>query len=405
MNVNRVERHIINKNHKMYSVVNEYCFKSKNLYNFANYTIRQLFIKEQTYIDDRKLSKVIKHEDCFKDIGSNSGQQTLKLLHQNWKSFFAALKAYQKNPSSFLGRPQIPKYLKKDGRYVWVLTNVQSKIINGYLNFSFKPLHPFNGLVKTRIKEKHMQTRFIPKEDHYILEIVYQKEILLQIETESKRMIGIDLGISRFATVQNNIGLKPFAINGGHIKSYNSFYNKLASKYRQKAKKINKLDWTNTLQRLTTKRNNKMDYYMHCASKHIVDYCINNQIDTVVIGYNEKWKQNSKMSKINNQNFTGVPFSSFVSKLEYKLNDIGIKVIKTEESYTSKASFLDNDLMIKDNKFSGKRIKRGLYRSKNNTIINADVNGASNIIKKVFPNAFANGIEGLDLHPSIVNIF
>lgn len=403
MIVDRVERHVINKNHKMFKIVDEYCFKSKNLYNYANYYIRQLFIKESDYIDDMKLSKIIKHDEPFKDIGSNSGQQTLSLLNQNWKSFFKALEDYNKSPQKYFARPRIPKYLKKEGRYVWVLTNVQSKIINGYLQFSFKPLKPYNNMIRTNVKEKHVQTRIIPKGDHYILEIVYKKKLTQSAEKESEKIIGIDLGISRFATVQNNIGLKSFAINGGKIKSINNYYNKQVAKYQSLSKKINKLDWTNRLQRLTNKRNNKIELLIHRASKYIVDYCVNHQIDTVVIGYNKKWKQNTKIGKAT-QMFTSIPFYNFVSKLEYKLQEKGIKFIKTEESYTSKASFIDNDKMIKGTDFSGKRVYRGLYRSANGNLINADINGASNIIKKVFPNAFGDGIKGVDFHPVIINL-
>jgi len=272
----------------------------------------------------------MKTEEPFKEIGSNSGQHTLKLLHQNWKSFFASLKSYQKNPNKFLGRPQLPKYLKKNGRYVWVVTNVQSKIIDGYLKFSFKPLHPFNGLIRTKVKGKHMQTRFIPKSDHYVMEIVYEKEIPYIVDIEDKRVVGIDLGVNRFATVQNNVGLKPFSINGGNVKASNNYYNKQIAKYQSKAKKLNKLDWTHRLQRITNKRNNKMDYLMHCYSKYIVNYCVDNQIDTVVVGYNDGWKQNSRIGSTTQQ-FVGIPFLNFVSKLEYKLQEIGVKLIKTKE--------------------------------------------------------------------------
>jgi len=402
MKVDRVERHVINKNHIMYEIVDEYCFKSKDLYNFANYAVRQEYIKNGKYTPYPDSSKLLKTSDPFKSIGSNSAQMTLRLLHQNWKSFFAAIEDWSKNPNKYLGKPRIPGYLDKKGRYEWVLTNVQSKIVNGYLKFSFTPLKPFNDLIRTKVQGKHLQTRFIPKGDHYVMEIVYEKEISLESQKESKRIIGIDLGVNRFATVQNNVGLKPFAINGGDAKAINNYYNKQIAKYKSKAKKINKLEWTKRLQKITTKRNSKIDYFIHCASRHIVNYCIRNNIDTVVIGYNEGWKQNLKIN--NNQQFVSLPFRNFVSRLEYKLKEIGVKVIKTEESYTSKASFPDGDEMIKGFKFSGKRIERGLYKTRSGKLINADVNGASNIIRKVFSNAFEDGIKGVHFHPVIINI-
>lgn len=401
MKVNRVERHMIKKSHPMYKAVDEYCFKSKNLYNYANYILRQDFIENGNYIQYNELTKTLKHHEPFKDIGSNSGQHTLKMLDKNWKSFLIAIKDWSKNKSKYLGKPNIPKYLKKNGRYNFVMTNMQTKLINGYLQFSFKPFKPFNGLIRTKVIDKHMQTRFIPKGDHYVMEIVYEKEVVECI-VESNRIIGIDLGVSRLATIQNNIGVEPIAINGGNIKATNNFYNKEIAKYQSISKKKNKLNWTNRLQRITNKRNNKIDYLLHCASKKIVDYCAYYNIDTVVVGYNSKWKQNATIGSTT-QKFVDIPFLNFVSKLEYKLEEIGIKLIKTEESYTSKASFIDAD-KLKKSKFSGKRIQRGLYKSANDTLINADLNGASNIIKKVFPNAFAEGIKGIGLHPKIINI-
>lgn len=395
----RVEKHRINKDHKMYSIIDDYCFKSKNLYNFSNYVIRQEFIKNNKYISYNEMAKTMKHEEPFKDIGSNSGQHTLKMLHLNWKSFFVAIKDWGKNKEKYLGRPKLPKYLDKNGRYVWVLTNMQSKVIDGYLAFSFKPLKKFNGLFKTKVEGKHMQTRFIPEGLSYTMEIVY--EISIPDNITSNRVVGIDLGVNRFATIQNNFGEKPIAINGGKIKSVNNYSNKLIAKYSSLAKKVNNLNWTLYLQKITDKRHNKIDYLIHNATKYIVSYCTAFNVGTVVIGYNEKWKQNINIGTTN-QIFTHIPFQSFVSKLEYKLENKGIKLIKTEESYTSKASFIDGDQLSKGN-FSGKRVCRGLYESKEGKLINADVNGASNIIRKVFPEAF-EGIKGVDLHPTIINI-
>ena len=400
--VNRVERHIILKSHPMYQIVDLYCYKSKNLYNYANYIVRQSFINENTYIPYNKLTYKIKHDEPFKDIGSNSGQHTLKILHQNWKSYFASIKDWSKNPAKYLGKPRLPNYLDKEsGRFIWVLTNMQSKIVNQKLVFSFKPLKKYNGLFNTKVTGKHMQTRFIPKSSYYIMEIVY--EIAVPIAKESsKRIIGIDLGINNFATIQNNFNEKPFVINGRKLKDINNFYNKELSRRKSVTMKTNKCHWSKKMQILTDKRTNKIDHYLHCCSKYIVDYCIAFKVDTVVIGYNKKWKQKSSLGATN-QSFVSIPYQSFVNKMEYKLQEAGIKLILTEESYTSKASFLNNDPLIKG-EYNGKRVKRGLYKTNEGTLINADVNAAGNIIKKVFPKAFVDGIEGVGLHPVIVNV-
>jgi len=395
----RIEKHQINKSHPMFKICKQYCRNSKNLYNQALYMIRQEYIKSNNYIGSYvDMGKLMKAEESFKTIGSNSGQQTLKVLDRTWKSFFAGLKEYNKNPSKFLGRPQLPKYLDKEGEFIWILTNVQSKIVDGYLKFSFKPLHPFNNLIKTNVTEKHSETRIVPKGGYYVLEIVYQKEVSA-IKEESKRVLSIDLGLNNLITVQNNLGIKPFVVNGKPLKSINNYYNMKKAMIQSELMKINKSSWSNKLSQLTMKRDNKINDYLHRASRFIVNCCIAYDIDTVVIGKNNEWKQEFK----NQRNFVQIPLEKLIYQLQYKLREIGIKVIMTEESYTSKASFIDNDEMKKDIKFSGKRVKRGLYQTNKGVLINADVNGASNIMRKVFPNIF-DGIKGVGLHPVIINM-
>jgi len=410
MKVSRVERHNINKNHPMYKIVDELSFKSKNVYNYANYIIRQEFVNNKKWIRYVDLSKQIKHTDCFMDLGSNSSQMTLRILDKNWKSFFVAIKDWTKNPSKYLGRPKLPKYKDKfHGRFTVVLTNMQTHIYDNYLYFAYKDLRPFNNMIRTNITGKLLQTRFIPKADSYILEMVYEKEVPDVNIAEPKNMIGIDLGLNNFVTMTNNIGGIPIVINGKGIKSINQYYNKQLAYYSSLAKTNNNLDWTKRLQQITTKRNNKIDYFLHNSSKTVIDYCLFNNIDTIIIGKNDGWKQKSKMGEKNNQNFIQIPHAEFINKLRYKCEDNGIKLIITEESYTSKASFLDMDIIPKyrekfDYKFSGKRIKRGLYKSGEGKLINADVNGAYNIIRKVFPNVFTNGIEDIHLYPIVINV-
>ena len=387
----------------MWKICDEYCFKSKNLYNYANYIIRQRFINNKgipTHID---LSKEIKHDQQFINLGSNSSQQIIKLLCKNWKSFISLVKKYDNNPLSLLGRPKMPKYKKKDGRYICIFTNMQTQIKDGYLFFAFKPFKPYNNLIKTNIKGKHMQTRIIPKGGCYTLEIVYEVEIQ-EYKDPNNRIVGIDLGADNLATCVNNVGSKSIIINGRPLKSINQFYNKEKAQMQSNLKKLHNKDWSNKLQKLQNKRDNKIDYYLHCASKSIVNYCEGLNIDTVIIGLNKTWKQKSGMTKIRNQNFISIPYYKFISQLEYKLQNKGIKLIVNEESYTSGCSFLDNEPINKTYYNKDRRITRGLFKSNNGTIINADSNGAYNIIKKVIPGAFVNGIEGVDLHPLRVSV-
>ena len=403
MRVVRTEKHIINKNNLMWNALDELCFKSKNLYNYANYIQRQKFINKEGVIKYNNLTKELKHSEPFKDLGSNSAQHTLKMLDKSWKSFFISLKDYSKNPSKYLGRPKPPKYKDKNGRHICVLTNMQSQIKDGYLYFAFKFLKPYNNVIKTKIQGKHLQTRIIPKGSCYVLEIVYEVEIQ-ELKPFNNRIIGIDLGVDNFATLTNNVGVQPIVINGKPIKSINQYYNKKRAKLQSDLMKRHNKHWSNRLDKLQLKRDNKIDYFIHCASKSVVNYCIGLDIDTVVIGLNKTWKQESKMIKSANQNFISIPYNNFIDKLRYKLEEVGISLITTEESYTSGCSFLDDESLTKDNYNKTRRIKRGLFKSNKGILINSDVNGGYNIIKKVFPDAFVDGIKGVGLHPIRVNV-
>lgn len=403
--MNRVEKHIIKSNNKYYKMLDEYCFKSKNLYNYANYIIRQEFINNGKWIRYNELDKMLKEKENSFDYRNmpmnSSAQQCLKLLDRNWKSFFASIKDYNNNPSKYLGRPKLPKYKPKNGRNVLILTNQNCKIKNGYIKFPKK----FKGLlIKTKIRNGLQQVRVIPKDKYLVIEIVYKIEDVEPL-VDNDRYVGIDLGLDNFATITNNCGLIPLIINGKGLKSINQYYNKQISHYKSIAKRVNKLDYTNRISRLTNKRNNKVEDYIHKASKFLVDYCKNNEINTIIIGNNKNWKQNSKMNKKVNQSFIGIPYYNFIQKVQYKAEEFGIKVVITEESYTSGTSFLDNELPIKENYNKSRRKYRGLFISNNGIKINADVNGSYQIIKKVFPKAFADGIEGVGLHPFKVNLF
>ena len=396
----RIERHVINKNHPMYTACDLLCFQSKNMYNLCNYTIRQVFIKDGVVKKYGDLNKELKHTNAFKELGSNSAQMVTKILCKNWKSFLVAVKDYTKNPDKYFAKPKIPKYLKKDGRFVCTLTNWQTQIHDGYLYFAFKRLKPFNNMFRTKVTGYHLSTRIVPKGGSYILEIVYKTKPQ-QMNLDKNRIASIDLGVNNFVTMANNIGEKPIVINGKGIKSYNQYWNKEIAKYRSIAKTANNLDWTKRLQKLTDKRNFKMDYFMHCASKWIINYCIEHNVGTIVVGKNNKWKQECGMGKFINQRFVQIPYEMFISKLRYKCEDFSIQFI--EKSYTSGTSCLDNELPVKENYNKDRRIHRGLFVSNKGTKINADVNAAYQIMKKVFSN-ITNEIVGEHLHPVIINL-
>ena len=386
----------------MWKTCDELCFKSKNLYNYANYIQRQRFINGEKIINCVDIQKLLKTHEAFKELGSNSAQQTLQLLDKTWKSFFFAIKDYSKYPYKYLGKPNIPKYKDKNGRYVCVLTNLQSQIKDGYLYFAFKPLKPYNNMFMTNIKDKHMQTRIVPKGSCYVLEIVYEVEVP-EIITESKNIVGVDLGLNNFATLTNNVGALPIVINGKGVKSYNQYWNKRKSNLSSDLKKRHNQYWSNKLDTLNRKRYNRIKNFMHHTSKYIVKYCIDNSIDNLVVGINKTWKQDCKLGDKVTQTFTFIPYDLLIRQLKYKCDECGIQFIDTEENYTSGTSFLDNEEPTKENYNKKRRVKRGLFKSNNGILINSDVNGSLQIMKKVFPKALSDGIVG-NLTPVVINV-
>lgn len=395
MVVHRVERHIINANHKLYAMIDEYCFKSKNLYNKANYILRQQFFNDGKIYNYQQMDSDFKPWDEYKQMMAQSSQQTLKLLSDNWKSFFKAMKKYAEDSSKFKGKPKPPHYKKSDGRFVAKFTNQNCKKIDGYIRFPrvFKKF-----CLATKIDGRLKEVRMIPDSNkRYILEIVYEK-VIADKKDENERCMGIDLGLNNLATISSNV-MSSVIINGKGLKSINQFYNKTIAHYQSIAEKVNNTYRTKRLNRITNKRNNKINDYIHKASRKIVDMCVDNNINTVIIGYNEEWKDEINIGSVNNQNFVSIPFLEFVKKIEYKAEEYGISVIRTEESYTSGTSFLDNELPNKDFYNKSRRIKRGLFKSNSGRLINADVNASLQIIKKVAPNTFSYGVEDLVLNP------
>ncbi len=373
------------------------CHLSKNLFNDGNYLIRQEFFNNNKWSRYHSLYHLIKLSENYQQLPAQTAQQVLKILDRSWTSFFRAIKVWKKDKSKFLGRPKLPNYKPKNGEFILVFTNQQVKIKDKVLKFPKKV-----GLeVKTRLSDTTniREVRIIPKGIGYVVEIVYRKDFVPK-SLNKDNILAIDLGVSNLITAVNNNGLKPFVVKGGVVKSMNQYYNKerarIQSIYDRQGIKTGK-----TLQKLTKKCNNKIKDYFHKSSKEIIDYCLNHDIGTVVIGYNPEWKQRCRIGKKNTQNFVSIPYYKLVQQLEYKAEEDGITVIKQEESHSSKCSFLDNEPIEYNNNYLGKRISRGLFKSKEGTIINADVNGAYNILKKAFLNAVtADRIEDVGLHPT-----
>lgn len=399
--VRRVERHIIKETHELYEMIDDYCFKVKNLYNYANYLVRQEFINNGKWIREYDLSKMCQSSEGYKDIMGQTAQQTIKLLSQNWKSFFVSIKDWSKNKEKYNGRPKLPKYKHKtNGRCIAVFTNQNCKIIDSHVRFP-KVFNQY--LLPTKMNGKLQQVRIVPKNRQYVIEVVY-KTMIQDLREDNGKYMSIDIGLDNLATIVTNSGMNPVVLNGKGLKSVNKYFNKQTSHYKGIANRMNDKYVTNRILKLTNKRNNMIDNLMHKASRMVIDLALENDVSVIVVGNNKDWKRKSKMSKNVNQSFVGIPHQRFIEMVQYKAESVGINVILTEESYTSGTSFIDNELPIKNNYDKSRRKHRGLFVSNNGTKINADVNGAYQIMKKVFPNVFSNGIEGVGLHPIRVAI-
>ena len=399
----RVERHVIKPSDPRYSLIRDFCKASKNLYNQANYMVRQAFIKDGIWLRYEKLDKLTKQNTEYPDYRrmptAQSAQQTLRMLDSGWKSFFQAVKDWKKHPEKYFNQPKLPKYLKKDGCYVLILTSQNCRIKDGMLcfpktfeGFTIKPVFLSNDRFMS-----FQQVRFLPENGDITAELVY-KIRLPEEKADNGRYIGIDIGVNNLAAVANSWGDRPFIVNGRPLKSMNQYANKKRAHDQSVLKKTNRYV-SKRLDRLMTKRSRKINDYLHKASKYIIQYCTRNDVSRIVIGKNKNWKQRSDLGKKNNQNFVQIPFDRFIEMLEYKAKEHGITVILTEERYTSGTSFLDDEQPVKADYDKKRRVYRGLFISDKGIPINADINGAFQIMKKVIPIKWDRGRV---LHPFIV---
>ena len=404
MIVRRAEKFIVRNTNENYSFLDDLCFKSKNLYNHANSVIRKEFFENQIILKYNTIDKILKHDTEYPDyrqLQAQSSQQTLRLLCRNWKAFISAMKSYSKDKSKFKGRPKPPKYLDKvKGRFPVVFTNQQIKVnkndnsfnISSKIKFYLRP-EVANSLLSV------CEIRVVPRLNYIKVEFIYNKGIP-DTMVSTNNLLGIDLGVNNLITTARINNSESIIIDGKGLKSINQYYNKKLAYYKGKAEKENKLETTKRIKQLHTKRNFKVENYLHRASKLIVDYAVTKNIDTIVIGYNKDWKQEVSMGKSKNQNFVMIPFNTLVNMITYKAEDKGIKVLLVEESYTSGTSFLDNETPTKENYNKTRRIKRGLFKSNTNKYINADVNSAHQILKKVSGDSITrDSVEGSVTNP------
>ena len=365
---------------------------AKNLTNEAIYNIRQYYFNKKKHLNYNENYKMLKNSENYKKLNSNMAQQILKEVDGSFKSFFGLLKLAKNGQYNFKDI-KLPKYLDKDGFTTLVIGFVRLKddiLIVPYSNLFKKTHQEVKIKLPPVLKDKKIkEIRIIPKQHSRYFEIQYTYEVEeVQRELNENNALGIDLGIDNLCTCVTNNGAS-FIIDGRKLKSINQYYNKINAKL-QSIKDKQKIKRTTLRQkRIARKRNNRIEDYLSKVAKIIINYCLNNDIGKLVLGYNEDFQRNSNIGSINNQNFVNIPYGKLRDKLIYLCKLYGIEFKLQEESYTSKASFFDGDIIPiydKENQkeyiFSGKRIKRGLYRTSKGYQLNADCNGALNILRK-----------------------
>lgn len=376
-----------------YNILRELCHTAKNLANEAIYNVRQYYFTESEYLKYEKNYTLLKDSPNYKMLNSNMAQQILKEVDGAFKSFFGLLKLAKKGKYSFRDC-KLPHYLPKDGFTTLVIGFVRlngNKLILPYSN-TFKKTHkPVEIRIPLILADKKIkEIRIIPKLKARFFEIQYTYEAeCIQRNLNQNNALALDLGVNNLVTAVSSNG-RSFIVDGKKLKSINQWFNKENSRLQSiKDKQGFHKKTTNRQKILADKRNRQVNDYMSKTAKKIINYCIAHNIGTLVVGYNETFQRNTDIGRQNNQNFVNIPFGKLRSKLEYLCEMNGIAFVKQEESYTSKASFWDKDLIPVYNAdnpqkyyFSGKRIQRGLYRTSDGMLLNADVNGALNILRK-----------------------
>ena len=372
-----VEKHIIKPKHKYYDELDNLCWLSKNLYNSTLYNVRQYYFENKKLLKYQVINKIYvdTNNEDYRALPSKVAKHTQMLVEHNFKSFFGLLKLKAKGKYN---KPvKIPKYLnKKTGRQV---VHYEKGAISFKEQGHIK-LSKTNIKIKTNLtKDKVQFVRLVPKNNHIIIEIGYnviEKEII-----QNNNILAIDIGVNNIASCVTTNGGK-FLINGKPLKYINHNYNKRITDIQSKLKLTHNKNKSRYKSNITNKRNNRINDYLHKITTYIVNQAVSNHIGTIVVGYNKEWKQDTNIGSINNQNFVNIPFYKFISMLDYKCKLKGIIFKRITEEYTSKCSFVDDEEIVKHTTYAGRRINRELFKTKKGIIINADVNGAYNILKK-----------------------
>ena len=359
-----VERHKI----KATPLIVKLCENSKELYNKCNYHMRYRWfsnLKNDDWTislpDINALIRFVQHEPSFKNLhNTKTAKQTVRKCLSDWGNFRKALAAYKKNPANFVKKPRPPHYKERLAQVIFYNETIKKKPLKQGI------ITPTNGCFSIKSNRQFKQVVITPKRFGFVVDVQYEQES--PHKTKGTGICYIDIGLNNLAAITSD-QFSPILVNGRILKSVNQWFNKCPSK------------------RNANKRYFRIENYFHHVSKYVIDLCCKHNVGTIIIGKNDGWKQRMNLGKKTNQNFQYVPFYRLMEKIKYKAAIAGIRIVFTEEAYTSKASFLDHDPLpaYEENvshEFSGKRVKRGLYKS-SSKFIHGDVNGSLNIGRKV----------------------
>lgn len=373
---------------KTYKLLRTLTHLSKDLYNLTLYTVKQHYELNGTFLPYAKAYHLVKDSEPYKLLPSQVAQQTMKIVERNFRSFFHVLKERKKGNYNRPVRP--PKYLPKNGHFVLIFPYQSFRVKEDRIiltlgkNFAEKygVKHLEIPLPKNVKGHRIKEIRILPRYNALWFEVEYVYEVLPEErDLDRSKYLAIDLGLDNFATCVSTTGTA-FIIEGRGLKSFNRWWTKekakLQSQYDKQGIKFGrKMAW------LLKKRKNVVNDFMNKAVSYIVNYCLENGIGNVVIGELKGVKQNTDLGRRNNQNFHYIPYGLFKQKLKAKCERYGINYIEVDEAYTSKVDALALEPIEKREKYLGKRVKRGLFQSSAGVLINADVNGALNILRKV----------------------
>lgn len=398
------EKTIIGRSHPQWAECDRLTFLSKNLYNSCLYDVRQHYFatkKYKTWQAQRK-DFVASDQSDYRALPAKVAGETVMLAGRAFTSFFGVLKkkrGAEKKGSTI----RLPRYLdSKTGRQVLTFPKdtISPKSQSAIDSRGRKLYHHTACTTSLRFEVVSRQEsldmiRIVPRGDHFVIECVYTVDDKPLLE-DNGRYASIDLGVNNLVTVVSNVA-EPVVLGGGAIKSLNQYYNKKRAKLAGQLPKG--VYWSRRMQQLTDKRERKLDWELHQVANQVVNHLVSNSVHTLVVGYNEGWKQDIRMGRRNNQSFVSIPFSRLVGLIRYRCERLGISFVVTEESYTSRCSALDGEGLGRHEDYAGRRVRRGLFEASDGRRLNADVNGAWNILRKVVPDRRLEGIEGLAIGP------